>query len=71
MSHVKKKSGSLLFGAIATLLALPVGCGSTNTPTAEQEASTEDITSTANISTVKRQSIGNCWIYAIFIRYSL
>jgi hypothetical protein len=65
MSNLKRNSIWLWSGAVAALLALPLGCSSEGAPIDAGGASTEDITSTANISAVKRQSIGNCWIYAM------
>lgn len=43
--------------ALALLASLPLGCGS------EPESQTDDVTDIKNTS-VKNQSIGNCWVYA-------
>jgi len=51
---------------IASLLALAAGCSATSSDDASAEdpgASSDDITS-VDQSSVKRQSIGNCWLYA-------
>jgi hypothetical protein len=65
MWNVKRTSSWVSSAAMVALLAVPYGCRSESAPLEVTGASTEDITSTANISAVKRQNIGNCWIYAV------
>jgi hypothetical protein len=63
-----KKTRWMILAAMVSSLSLAAGCAAddatSDTAGDEEGATTDDITSTANISEVKRQSIGNCWLYA-------
>jgi hypothetical protein len=65
MKKPMKHARWLTLGALAFGLMLPAACTTAAEVPDEEGASNDDITSTANISKVKRQSIGNCWIYAV------
>jgi hypothetical protein len=59
-----RSSLHVVFGAL--LAATAAGCSASDSPSsdAEEGANTEDFTD-VNHSDVKRQSIGNCWLYAV------
>ncbi|MBL8610753.1 MAG: hypothetical protein JNL38_25660 [Myxococcales bacterium] len=62
-----KKSRWLAIASMLALSTTAVGCAADSTGSSEEEeegASTDDITQ-VNQAKVKRQSIGNCWIYAM------
>ncbi len=64
-----KKTRWMILAAMVSSLSMAAGCAAEeatgDTAGDEESATTDDITSSANLTEVKRQSIGNCWLYAV------